>query len=168
MLNLKFFTVAAAALTLVSGVDAAGYPIKKRNQEPDQPSCTDFTPFKYAGCFQDPSNPGRALLFDGPSNDNMTVETCVAFCKGLSSRRYFQFHMSNCVQETTTNMLVWNTIMNVTVGVRSTVPKSTRVSALFPALETSLRLVVAMTTSASTKIPHSLSWMTQFTPTTSP
>jgi hypothetical protein len=82
MLNLNYFTAAAAALTLVSGVNAGGYPVMKRNQEPSQPSCTNFTPFKYAGCFQDLSNPERALLFSGPSTQNMTVETCVAFCKG--------------------------------------------------------------------------------------
>ena len=85
MLNLNYFTAAAAALTLVSGVNAGGYPVMKRNQEPSQPSCTNFTPFKYAGCFQDPSNPERALLFSGPSTQNMTVETCVAFCKGMLS-----------------------------------------------------------------------------------
>jgi hypothetical protein len=83
MLNLNYFTAAAAALTLISGVNAGSYPVMKRNQEPSQPSCTNFTPFKYAGCFQDPSNPERALLFSGPSTQNMTVETCVAFCKGM-------------------------------------------------------------------------------------
>jgi hypothetical protein len=84
MLNLNYFTAAAAALTLVSGVNAGGYPINmmRRNQEPSQPSCTNFTPFKYAGCFKDLSSP-RALLFNGPSTSNMTVETCVAFCKGM-------------------------------------------------------------------------------------
>jgi hypothetical protein len=83
MLNLNYFTAAAAALTLISGVNAGSYPVMKRNQEPSQPLCTNFTPFKYAGCFQDPSNPERALLFSGPSTQNMTVETCVAFCKGM-------------------------------------------------------------------------------------
>ena len=84
MLNLNFFTAAAAAFTLVSGVNAGGYPVNmmRRNQEPSQPSCTNFTPFKYAGCFKDLSSP-RALLYTGPSTQNMTVETCVAFCKGM-------------------------------------------------------------------------------------
>ncbi|PMD34140.1 WSC-domain-containing protein [Hyaloscypha variabilis F] len=82
MLNLNYFTAAAAALTLVSGVNAGSGPILMgRNQEPSQPSCTNFTPFKYAGCFKDLSAP-RALLFSGPNTQNMTVETCVAFCKG--------------------------------------------------------------------------------------
>ena len=83
MLNLNY---AAAALTLVSGVSAGGFPVQLvgRNQEPSQPSCTNFTPFVYRGCFSDLSSP-RALLFSGPSNQNMTVETCVAFCKGMNS-----------------------------------------------------------------------------------
>ncbi|KAL5327030.1 hypothetical protein ACEPPN_004720 [Leptodophora sp. 'Broadleaf-Isolate-01'] len=81
MLNLKSFTVASAALTLFSGVTASGlYPVK-RNEEPAQPSCTDFTPFKYAGCFIDNGSP-RTLLYTGPRNSNQTVQDCVAFCKG--------------------------------------------------------------------------------------
>ncbi|KAH7418127.1 WSC domain-containing protein [Cadophora sp. MPI-SDFR-AT-0126] len=80
MLNLKSFTVASAALTLFSGVNAGLYPVK-RNEEPAQPSCTDFTPFKYAGCFVDNGSP-RTLLYTGPRNQNQTVQDCVAFCKG--------------------------------------------------------------------------------------
>jgi hypothetical protein len=98
MLNLNYFTAAAAALTLVSGVSAGGYPVMKRNQEPSQPSCTSFTPFKYAGCFQDLSNPERALLFSGPSTQNMTVETCVAFCKGMPTAAHI-VSMSNGVRK---------------------------------------------------------------------
>lgn len=82
---MKFETlsVASAALTLVSVVNAGSYPVEvvRRTQEPSQPSCSSYTPFVYAGCFSDPSVP-RALPFSGPSNQNMTVETCVAFCKG--------------------------------------------------------------------------------------
>lgn len=75
--------VASATLLFILGVDAGSYPVNviKRNQEPSQPSCTNFTSFAYAGCFSDLSSP-RALLFSGPSTSNMTVETCVAFCKG--------------------------------------------------------------------------------------
>ena len=80
MLNLKSFTVASAALTLFSSVNAGLYPVK-RNEEPAQPSCTDFTPFKYAGCFVDNGSP-RTLLYTGPRNQNQTVQDCVAFCKG--------------------------------------------------------------------------------------
>ncbi|KAH7360449.1 WSC domain-containing protein [Rhexocercosporidium sp. MPI-PUGE-AT-0058] len=82
MLNLKSFTIASAALTLFSSVSASGlYPVK-RTQQPAQPSCTDFTPFKYAGCFVDNGSP-RTLLYTGPRlHQNQTVEGCVAFCKG--------------------------------------------------------------------------------------
>jgi hypothetical protein len=80
MLSLKSLVAASAALTLVSGVSAS--VVVKRNGEPAQPSCTDFTPFVYAGCYQDPSSP-RALLYNSNlPTQNMTVETCVAFCKG--------------------------------------------------------------------------------------
>lgn len=83
MLNLKTFTIASAVLTLFSNASAG---LVKRNEEPPQPSCTDFTPFVYAGCFQDPSTT-RALLYNsGLNSQNMTVETCVAFCKGNDYR----------------------------------------------------------------------------------
>lgn len=84
MLNLKTLAIASAALSLFSGVDAGSYPVKKRNEEPAQPSCTNFTPFVYAGCFQDLSSP-RALLYNSNlPTQNMTVEICVAFCKGMT------------------------------------------------------------------------------------
>ncbi|TVY84936.1 WSC domain-containing protein [Lachnellula suecica] len=83
MLSLKTFTFASAALTLFSGTNAG---LVRRNEEPAQPSCTDYTPFVYAGCFSDPSAP-RALLYDSPlDSQNMTVEKCVAFCKGNDYR----------------------------------------------------------------------------------
>lgn len=81
MLNLQPLAIASAALTLFCGADASGlYPVK-RNEEPAQASCTDFTPFKYAGCFLDNGNP-RTLLYTGPRSKNNTVQSCVAFCKG--------------------------------------------------------------------------------------
>ncbi len=84
MLSFKSLAAASAALTFFSGVNA-GYPVEvvKRNQEPSQPSCTDFTPFVYAGCFENLGSPfPDTLLYKGPNTQNMTVETCVAFCKG--------------------------------------------------------------------------------------
>lgn len=81
MLTFKSLATASAVLSFISGINAErAVDIFKRNQEPSQPSCTDFTPFVYAGCFQD-GNPDT-LLFKGPNNKNMTVEQCVAFCKG--------------------------------------------------------------------------------------
>jgi hypothetical protein len=90
---IKSLVVASAALTLVSAESypRGAYPINKRTQGPDEPSCTDFTPFQYAGCFQDTSAP-RSLVFSGPSTSNMTVETCVAFCKGWSSICFYSIN----------------------------------------------------------------------------
>jgi hypothetical protein len=78
-MNFKSFVVASAALVLHHGVSASAV----RRWDTGGPSCVDFTPFVYAGCFSDPSSP-RALPFSSSSlnTQNMTVEICVAFCKG--------------------------------------------------------------------------------------
>jgi hypothetical protein len=86
MLGPRALITASAAITLLAGVSAS--PLVQRNEEPPQPACTSpFQPFVYAGCFfSDPSSP-RALLYDsGLPTQDMTVETCVAFCKGISAR----------------------------------------------------------------------------------
>ena len=84
MISPRAFLTASAALTLIAGVTAG--PVVQRNEEPPQPACTSpFQPFVYAGCFSDPSSP-RGLLYDsGLPTQNMTVEICVAFCKGTVS-----------------------------------------------------------------------------------
>lgn len=53
----------------------------------DLPPCTaPFQPFVYSGCFQDPtSQPALDYRSSLPSN-NMTVELCVAECKGNGYR----------------------------------------------------------------------------------
>jgi hypothetical protein len=84
--------VAASALTLISTSSASAL-IGKRWDTP-LPSCTDFTPYVYAGCFNDPSTPSalifRAVTLDG---QNMTVETCVSFCKGENSGFIILVHL---------------------------------------------------------------------------
>ncbi|KAE8451985.1 hypothetical protein EG329_002150 [Mollisiaceae sp. DMI_Dod_QoI] len=98
MLSFKSLAAASAALTFFSGVNA-GYPVEvvKRNQEPSQPSCTDFTPFVYAGCFENLGSPfPDTLLYKGPNTQNMTVETCVAFCKGNDYRYAGLEYYSEC------------------------------------------------------------------------
>lgn len=72
MVGLKSFIAASAASALFIGANAGA--LVKRNEEPAQPSCVNYTPFVYAGCFQDPSSP-RALLYNSnlPTNE-MTVE----------------------------------------------------------------------------------------------
>jgi len=84
MLNLSLIAASAAA-TLFAGVNAGEFGlIGKRTGGPAQPSCTDYTPFVYAGCFTDSGSP-RALLYSSDLDRNtMTVEKCVAFCKGKS------------------------------------------------------------------------------------
>ncbi|CZR66188.1 related to beta-1,3 exoglucanase [Phialocephala subalpina] len=100
MLTFQSLATASAVLTFLSGADAGSYytaELVKRNQEPSQPSCTDFTPFVYAGCFQNLGSPDPdALLYKGPNTQNMTVETCVAFCKGNDYRYAGLEYYSEC------------------------------------------------------------------------
>lgn len=83
MLNLKASLVSSVILSFV--VNASASHVAKR-WNPPLPSCSCYTPYKYAGCFQDPSTPTTALIYrtDLPSG-NMTVEVCTAFCKGIAS-----------------------------------------------------------------------------------
>ncbi|CAG8980407.1 hypothetical protein HYALB_00003972 [Hymenoscyphus albidus] len=79
MLQLKLIAVASTFLAFFSGVNAT--------QGPAKPSCVDFTPYVYGGCYQNPSNGPHTLLFNSDlDSQNMTVEKCVAFCKGNSYR----------------------------------------------------------------------------------
>ncbi|KAE8451464.1 hypothetical protein EG329_004093 [Mollisiaceae sp. DMI_Dod_QoI] len=81
MLNFKASIVTSVVLSLLSSASAAH--VAKR-WTPELPSCSCFTPYKYAGCFADPSVPTTALIdriTDLPA-ENMTVEVCTAFCKG--------------------------------------------------------------------------------------
>ncbi|KAH8595600.1 WSC domain-containing protein [Bisporella sp. PMI_857] len=81
----KSLLAASAAAALFAGVSAGEFGlIGKRTGGPGLPSCTDYTPFVYAGCFSDSGNP-RTLIYDsGLDTQSMTVEKCVAFCKGNS------------------------------------------------------------------------------------
>lgn len=90
MLGPSTLFAASAAFTVLMGVDAAN--ISPVSQEPAQPACTKyFQSFVYAGCFKDIGDP-RALLYDSklPVLD-MTVEKCVAFCKGIGSILCFAY-----------------------------------------------------------------------------
>ncbi|CZR69831.1 related to beta-1,3 exoglucanase [Phialocephala subalpina] len=80
MLNLKISLVSSVFLSLIANASASH--VAKR-WTPPLPSCSSYTPYKYAGCFEDPSTPTTALIYrtDLPSG-NMTVEVCTAFCKG--------------------------------------------------------------------------------------
>lgn len=48
----------------------------------DVPVCTNITAFVYAGCFTDLPDQGALVLRSDLDYNNMTVETCVNYCKG--------------------------------------------------------------------------------------
>lgn len=78
MAALRSMAAAVAAVALVGRVQA---------NEVHLPPCLDpFQPFVYAGCFQQQANT-QLFPFRSPlSQDNMTVEQCVADCKGNGYR----------------------------------------------------------------------------------
>lgn len=80
MLNFKAYLVITIVLSLITNVRAS---LVAKRWTPPLPSCSSYTPYKYAGCFYDQSTPTTALIYrtDLPSS-NMTVEICTAFCKG--------------------------------------------------------------------------------------
>lgn len=74
--------IATALSILFSGISAG--PLIAERWAPSLPACANTTDFVYAGCFIDPSSPS-ALLFRPTdlNSQNMTVEICVDFCKGM-------------------------------------------------------------------------------------
>lgn len=78
MAALRSMAAAMAAVALVGNVQATEVPL---------PPCLDpFQPFVYSGCFQEAANT-QILPFRSPqSSDDMTVEKCVAECKGNGYR----------------------------------------------------------------------------------
>jgi hypothetical protein len=72
----RSLVAAVATLSLVTSTHAWNVEL---------PPCLDkFQPFVYSGCFQDggPGNPDALIFRSSLSSDNMTVEECVADCKG--------------------------------------------------------------------------------------
>jgi hypothetical protein len=69
-LALSLFSVAST-----SAVKRWGVPL---------PACVPTTPFVYAGCFTDSGNPGALSYRTDLDFNNLTVEACVDFCKGIS------------------------------------------------------------------------------------
>lgn len=78
MAVLRTVAAAAAAVALVGSVQATENPL---------PPCLDpFQPFVYSGCFRDTGSP-QILPYRSPSpSDDMTVDKCVAECKGNGYR----------------------------------------------------------------------------------
>ena len=79
MVSFRASAVVLAAATLVSHVQA---------WVPELPSClSPFQPFVYSGCYQEPGNGNNALAFRSSlDQSNMTIEECVADCKGNGFR----------------------------------------------------------------------------------
>lgn len=76
-----FTTLVAASAALIS---LASSSVLVERTPPQEPACTDFTPFNYKGCYADAGDPKPALVYRavGLDSTNTTIEQCVAFCKG--------------------------------------------------------------------------------------
>lgn len=77
----------AALRTMAAATAAASLVVRSRATEVPLPPCLDpFQPFVYSGCFRDTGNP-QLLPYRSPSpSDGMTVDKCVAECKGNGYR----------------------------------------------------------------------------------
>ena len=90
MVGFKFLSPILAVATVYNTVLASDL-IFKRTGPVRLPSCVDYTPFVYSGCFADNGNP-RALLYKSNLDFNsMTVEKCVAFCKGQVALSFYDY-----------------------------------------------------------------------------
>lgn len=83
----KMFSIKSLALfttiALTAGVNA--HAISARNNDITEPACPtkDFVPFKYVGCYNDPSTPNALQYNSYLDSTDMTIETCSGFCKGM-------------------------------------------------------------------------------------
>jgi hypothetical protein len=85
------------------------------------PACTPATPFVYAGCFSDMGSTD-ALEYRSEVNSNtMTIEACVAFCKGNPRLDVSHETLLTGTKETIGNMPGSNTTANVSAEQQSTV-----------------------------------------------
>lgn len=96
MAALRTMAAAMAAAALVGVTHATERPL---------PPCLDpFQPFVYSGCFQEGSAQILPFRSDEPS-DTMTVEKCVAECKGNGYRYAGLVYYGNCYCGQTVNGL---------------------------------------------------------------
>ncbi|GFP52224.1 WSC domain-containing protein ARB_07867 [Trichoderma asperellum] len=75
--------------SLVAAVATLSFVASTQAWNVELPPCLDkFQPFVYSGCFQDggPGKPNALIFRSSLSSDNMTVEECVADCKGNGFR----------------------------------------------------------------------------------
>lgn len=79
---MKTFTTLVAATAALFSISSGSVLVERTI--PQEPSCTDFTPFDYKGCYTDAGDPTPALVYRavGLDSSNTSIEQCVAFCKG--------------------------------------------------------------------------------------
>lgn len=141
MAGLKLATVAAAAVTFFLGANAAS------TSEGDfcLPSCAEYTPFVYSGCYNDAGSPATQMYTTGLDASNMTVEKCTAFCKGMLSKHpSYGTLTADEIKAITIGMLHWQTMENVIAVLLSMPLKPTIRNALIPALEIQTRSAVVI------------------------
>ena len=82
-----FNSLLAASMALSAFTSTVGATnLLERNSAPSAPPCSyPFTPFVYVGCYTDTSVPRTLPFSTGLNTYNMTVELCVASCKGQSA-----------------------------------------------------------------------------------
>lgn len=76
----------AFSRSLVAAVATFSFVKSTQAWNVELPPCLDeFKPFVASGCFQDgtPGTPQALIFRSSLSSDNMTVEQCVADCKGM-------------------------------------------------------------------------------------
>ena len=82
LIRMATFKTFVTSIALAAGlVQVANASAVKRWGVP-LPACTPATPFVYAGCFSDMGSTGALEYRSEVNYDNMTIEACVAFCKG--------------------------------------------------------------------------------------
>lgn len=153
MLGLNILPALLAILPLCHSVIATDL-IVKRTGPVRLPSCVDYTPFVYSGCFTDNGDPRTLLYKSNLDFDSMTVEKCVAFCKGELTLPYTLAY-TNIEQAMATDMLVWNTTASAGAGPLSVDLSSMNRAANLDVLAIPRKLVAATKQSRSIRILHS-------------
>ena len=132
MFSSSLFVVSVASLLSFT---AAESDVLRRTAQTQPPCTVPYTPFKYVGCYSDPSVP-RALPFEpsGYNWQNSTVEKCTAACKGGIPQPTLSESSLTAVEATATDMLVSNITGNASVVNQYRAMPSRRISANSPAV----------------------------------
>lgn len=92
-MGFNLLQLASVALAILSTVDANALVV--RTGPAKQPSCVDFTPYVYAGCYKDDTSPRTLLYSSNLDSKTMTVERCVAFCKGQNRHLLLRIQLTD-------------------------------------------------------------------------